>query len=340
MHPVRGGKLAVLLALALIAPAAANESGEIWITAQNTNELKILKGNSELETVPLWPGAEPHTITFSPDGSYAYVSNLGDGDLVVVRARDRQVVARLNLGPNWTHHTVPSPDGSILLSANPMTGMLTKIAADEEAETWTPVSQVNVAAAIAGPGPVCVAFRPDGQRAYVSLFGPGIAVVDVPTMTVIRRLPTAGGVQCGLTNSKDGRTIFLLAAGGQGHFCRLDTTTDTLIEDTSFGPIAPGIHGLILSANEKRAYITAPSSELVKVLNLTSGEVGTIVLDRTPGFVDAPDSFARKGAHLYVALRFAGDLARINTQTGAIDYLPVAPPATSGWALHGMAVRP
>jgi DNA-binding beta-propeller fold protein YncE len=340
MHPVHRSKLAVLLAVALVTAVAANDSGEIWITAQNTNELKILHGNGELETVPLWPGAQPHTITFSPDGSYAYVSNLGDGDLVVVRAQDRQVVARLNLGPDWTHHTVPSPDGSILLSANRTTGMLTKIAADEEAETWTPVAEVNVAAAMAGPGPLCVAFRPDGQRAYVSVFGPGIAVVDVPTMTVIRRLPTAGSAQCGLASSKDGRTIFLLAPGGQGHFYRLDTMTDTLIEDTSFGSIAPGIHGLIMSANEKRAYITAPASELVKVLNLNSGEVGTISLDRTPGVADAPDSFARKGAHLYVAFRFAGEIARINTLTGDIDYLPIAPPATSGWALHGMAVRP
>ena len=41
-------------------------------------------------------------------------------------------------------------------------------------------------------------------------------------------------------------------------------TTDTLT--TSYGPIAPGIHGLTVSANEKCAYITAPGSEQVKVL--------------------------------------------------------------------------
>jgi DNA-binding beta-propeller fold protein YncE len=340
MRPVHRTRLAILLAIALVAPAAANDSGEIWITAQNTNELKILHGNGELETVPLGAGTQPHTITFSPDGSYAYVSNLGDGTLMAVRAHDRQIVATIDLGPDWTHHTVPSPDGSILLSANPMTGMLTKVAADEEAETWTPVAQLNVATAITGPGPVCVAFRPDGQRAYVSLFGPNIAVVDVPTMTVIGKLQTAGGVQCSLTNSKDGRTIFLIAAGGTGHFYQLDTLTDTLTEDTSFGPIAPGIHGLIMSANEKRAYITAPGSEVVKVLNLNSGAVDTISLDRNPGVPDAPDSFARKGSHLYVALRLGGQVARIKTQTGDVEYLDIAPPVTSGWALHGMAVRP
>lgn len=341
MRPVHPTRLAILLAIALAAPAAANDSGEIWITAQNTSELKILSGNGHLETISLPAAAQPHTITFSPDGSYAYVSNLGDGNLVVVRTQDRQIVTTINLGPNWTHHTQPSPDGSILLSANPMTGMLTKIAANEETETWTPVAAMNVKTATGtGLGPVCVAFRPDGQRAYVTLFGPGIAVVDMATMTVIRTLPTAGGVVCGMANSKDGRTIYVISGGGTGHFYRLDMTTDTLTEDTSYGPIASGIHGLIVSANEKRAYITAPGSEQVKVLNLNGSDVSTISLDFTPGVLDAPDSFARKGSYLYVALRFAGQLARINTQTGDVEYLNIAPPATSGWALHGMAVRP
>ena len=339
MSPVHCTRMAILLALALVTPAAANDSGEIWITAQNTSELKILSGNGHIETVALPAGAEPHMINFSPDGSYAYVSNLGDGNLLVVRTQDRQIVTSINLGPNWTHQTQPSPDGSILLSANPMTGMLTKIAADEEAETWTPVAAVNVTAAT-GLGPVCTAFRPDGQRAYVSLFGPGIAVVDVPTMTVIRRIPLIGGIACGLASSKDGRTIFVISAGGTGHFYRLDTTTDTLTEDTGYGAIAVGIHGLITSANEKRAYITAPASEEVKVLNLNGNDVSTISLDWRPGVADLPDSFARKGSYLYVALRFGGQVARINTQTGEVDYLYIAPPATSGWALHGMAVRP
>ena len=111
-------------------------------------------------------------------------------------------------------------------------------------------------------------------------------------------------------------------------------------EDTGYGPIGVGIHGLITSANEKRAYITAPASEEVKVLNLNGNEVSTIPLDWRPGVPDLPDSFARKGSHLYVALRFAGQVARINTQTGEVDYLDIAPPATRGWALHGMAVRP
>jgi hypothetical protein len=51
----------------------------------------------------------------------------------VVRAGDRQIVATLDLGTTFTHMTTASPDGAGLLSANPSTGILTKIAADEEA---------------------------------------------------------------------------------------------------------------------------------------------------------------------------------------------------------------
>lgn len=197
-----------------------------------------------------------------------------------MRAEDRQIAATLDLGATFTHDTKPSPDGSILLSANRDTGMLTKIAADEEAETWTAVGSLHLAE-VTGRAPMCVAFRSDGQRAYVSLFGPagGIAIVDVSTMALLGTWPTAGSVSgCGLAKSSDGRTIFYNSAGGTGHFYRLDTATDTLTEDTGYGLIGAGLHGLVVSANEKRACTTA-SGEAVKVLNLNGADVGTISLD-------------------------------------------------------------
>ena len=325
------------------AEGGTSQDGEVWVTAQNTNELKILLGMGGIETVVLPAGAAPHTISFSPDGAYAYVSNVGDGDLIVVRADDRQVVATLDLGATFTHATKASPDGAVLLSANPITGMLTKIAANEEEETWTPVASLDLAA-LTGRGPVCVTFRSDGARAYASLFGAagGIAIVDVATMTLVGTLPTAGSVSgCGVVNSKDGRTIFLTSAGGTGHFYRLDTWSDTLTEDTSYGPIGIDLHGLLVSANEKTAYITARGvADEIKVLNLDGPDVSTILIDPRPGIADRPDGLARKGSNLYATVRYSGQVARIKAQTGRVEYIDVAPPATTGYAVHGIAVRP
>ena len=64
------------------------------------------------------------------------------------------------------------------------------------------------------------------------------------------------------------------------------------------------------------------------------------VLDRRLGIPDAPDSIARRGSNIYVTLRFAGQLARIKTQSGRVDYIDVVSPATTGWAIHGIAIRP
>jgi DNA-binding beta-propeller fold protein YncE len=342
-EPVGSGAGVAVAAANALNTGGTSEDGEIWVTAQNTNQLKILLGMGGIETVVLPAGTAPHTISFSPDGSYAYVSNIGDGDLMVIRAEDRQVVATLDLGTTFTHMTKASPDGAVLLSVNPITGILTKIAADEEAETWIPVASLNLAAAV-GRGPVCVTFRSDGERAYASLFGPagGIAIVDVPTMTLVGTLPTAGSVSgCGLVNSKDGRTIFLHSAGGAGHFYRLDTWSDTLTEDTSYGPIGFDLHGLAVSANEKTAYLTARGvADEIKVLNLNGADVSTIVIDPRPGVADRPDSLARKGSTLYATVRYSGQVARIKTQTGSVEYIDVAPPATSGYAVHGIAIRP
>ena len=73
-------------------------------------------------------------------------------------------------------------------------------------------------------------FRDDGQRAYVSLRPDGIAIVDVPTMTVLGTLPTDGFVACGMIKSKQGRMVTVASSGGGGHITRLDTVSDTLTD--------------------------------------------------------------------------------------------------------------
>lgn len=65
-----------------------------------------------------------------------------------------------------------------------------------------------------------------------------------------------------------------------------------------------------------------------------------IYRDPRSDLADRPDSLARKGSALYATLRFSGQVARIKLQTESVEYIDVAPPATSGYAVHGIAVRP
>src|SRR5712691_2203974 len=86
-------------------PAAGggDENGEIWITNQDGGQLFIVHPRAVLhgasiETIVLPTGTRPHITTFSPDGAFAYVADLGMGNLIVVRANDRQIVTILSIG--------------------------------------------------------------------------------------------------------------------------------------------------------------------------------------------------------------------------------------------------
>jgi DNA-binding beta-propeller fold protein YncE len=323
---------------------AQGDSGEVWVTSQGTHRLFIVHGNGALvETVLLPAGAGPHLTTFSPLGDYAYVSGMGNGDLYVLRTDSRQLIAVLDFGPAGTHQARPSPDGSLLLVAQIASKTLVKVAADEVAETWSVLDALPLDKA-----PVCSVFRDDGQRAYVSLLPDGIAVVDVPTMTLVGTLATDGFVACGMEMSKKGRIITLASSGGGGHIYRLDTADDTLASLGTLG--ASDWHSFRMSTNEKIGFGSAPHADALVLTDLTGPvaiPLGTFALDPTPGTGnDEPDNMAVRGSTVFASLRASGKLAIAQPLQGKVTYVDLADPAPfnpancSGCSVHGVAIRP
>ena len=346
---------------------AHGDSGEVWVTSQGTDRLFIVDEHRALggghrrhprdegsegahhrrrdvETVELPAGAGPHLTTFSPLGDYGYVSGMGNGDLYVLRADSRVIVAVLDLGPSGTHQARPSPDGSLLLVAQIATKSLVKVAADEAAETWSAVDVLRLEKA-----PICSVFRDDGQRAYVSLLPDGIAIVDVPTMTVVGTLATDGFVACGMLKSKKGRFITLASSGGGGHIYRLDTEDDSTL--ASLGTLgASDWHSFTMIANERIGVGSAPRADALVLADLTgpvARPLGSFALDATPGAGnDEPDNMAVRGSTVFVSLRASGQLAIARPLHGTVTYVPLADPAPfnpancSGCAVHGVAIRP
>jgi DNA-binding beta-propeller fold protein YncE len=341
------GVLAFMVALVVLfvqAGSAADEGGgEVWAPAQDTGTLYVVHGMGSVEAVTA-PGAiqNPHLINFSPSGDYAYVSDVGNGNLNVVRASHRAVLAPVTFGTGTdTHQAKPSPDGSILLVARRAPGstpLLHKVLANEAAESWTVTGQT---ASFGGKSPICTIFRDDGARAYVSLSGSGIAVVDVASMSVLNTLTTNGAVACGMVKSRDGSTVYVTSNGGAGspvgYFYRLSTATDTLSPPT---PVSgTDVHFLGLSPNGKTAYATARGSEALKILDTAGTTIGTVLLDPTPGPLnDQPDGVAVKGDNVYVALKNAGKLAIVKGKQQTVDYLQLA--TASSNALPHVTVRP
>jgi hypothetical protein len=100
---------------------------------------------------------------------------------------------------------------------------LVHLAADESTETWTPNGDLSFGSI--GKAPICMVFRDDGQQAYVSLQPSGLAIVDVPSMSIVDVLPTDGFIACGMIKAPDGQSVVIASSGGGGHIYTLDLST-------------------------------------------------------------------------------------------------------------------
>ena len=328
-------------------PAQAKNS-EIWVTLQATDRIAIIHGptgNGDPEMIVLRAGTGPHITTFSPDRKFAYVSGMGNGDLVVISTVSRQVVTALSLGTVATHQAKPSPDGKLLLVAQVGTKSLIKVSADEPNRRWERGQALSFAAL--GRAPICSIFSDDGARAFVSLNPSGLAIVDVAGMTVQSVLATDGFIACGMVKSTDGRSITFASAGGGGHIYRLQVGTEQLSDLGTLGAV--DWHSFNMIPDGTIGFGTVPRGDELRIIDLTGEHASTLAalsLNPSGGPArDQPDNMGVSGDHVYASLRMSGKLAIVNFRKRSVSYIDLAAPASAinpanclGCALHGVAV--
>ena len=329
---------------------------ELWVTHQRDSAISILKFPSGqlLDEFSLPAGTQPHITTFH-SSAFAYISGMGNGTLSIVDANSRQLVQTLSFAPALCHQGKVSPEGTTMLVSVISTQMLHKVAVDEANGTWTPVGSVSFVPL--GRRPVCTVFRADSQRAYVSMIPSGIAIVDVPSMTILGTLATDGFVACGMIKpSEDADHAVVAASGGGGHIYTLDMTNDTLINRGTLG--AADWHSFNMTPDETRGFGTSPSTDQVVVVDLTTQPVtnlGTILLQPLPGTGNNQPDALGGGAPIVdgtmpVGLRAAGQVALVDTDDLEVEtFIGItspSPPGTFstitciGCSVHGVTVRP
>ncbi len=331
------------------AGSGIGQNHEIWVTLQASDRIAILHGpeaRGAQARIDLPAGTGPHITTFSPDGKYAYVSGMGNGDLDVVQTGTRRLLKTLHLAPTATHQAKPSPNGSTLLVAQVALKSLIKVSVDEAAQTWQPGAELSFAAS--SKAPICTIFSDDGQRAFVSLNPNGLAIVDVATMRLQNVLATDGFVACGMVKSTDGRTITLAAGGGGGHLYRLDTATYQLSDLGVLGAV--DWHSFNMVPAGTIGFGTVPRGDELRIIDLRgdrASTLATLALHPTSGTAtDQPDNMSVSGDFVYVSLRMSGKVAVVNFTKRTVSYVQLAPavpainPANcAGCALHGVTIR-
>lgn len=337
--------------------ASSHPEKELWVTHQRDSEISILKfpNGASLGGFSLPAGTQPHIITFH-SGEFAYISGMGNGTLSIVDANSQQLVQTLTFGPSLCHQGKVSPDGTtMLVSVISTPPTLFKVAVDEAKRSWTPIASLSFVPL--GRKPVCTVFRADSQRAYVSMMPSGIAIVDVPSMTILGTLPTDGFIACGMIKPRaDADHAVIASSGNGGHLYTLDMTNDTLLDRGTLGMAS--WHSLNITRDETLGFGTSPLSDEVVAIDLTTQPVtklGTILFQPVSGTGNnQPDAMGGgeviMDGTLPVSLRAAGQVALVEADdleiTRFIGITSPSPPGTFstmtciGCAVHGVTVRP
>jgi len=276
---------------------------------------------------------------------------MGSGKLYIIDAQQREIIASLSIASNLTHQAKVSPDGKFALVTVVGERKLVNVAVDESNRSWRIISTMSFFP-LAKP-PICTVFRADSQRAYVSMLRSGIAIIDVPTMTLLGTLDTDGFIACGMIKTQDGNQVVIASSGGGGHIYTLNMTNDSLIDRGTLG--AASWHSFNMLPDGSLGFGTSPLSDELVVIDLTTQPVtkkGTIQLAPIRGnAANQPDALGGGDPIvdniLPVSLRAAGQFALIDvTKLNVKAYVPISSPTPfdqgtcNGCAIHGVTVRP
>jgi YVTN family beta-propeller protein len=160
-------------------------------------------------------GVRPVGVAVSPDGTRAYVTNMGDGTLSVVDTSLPAVIATVQVGgsPFGPFDAVVHPDGSRIYVAS-----FNRVAV-VNAATLTVTANVNV------PGfSNDIAIHPNGSRVYVVGSGTYLSVIDTATDTAVAYMPLGTNLRS-VAVHPDGTRLYVAHFVAPGSISVLDAVT-------------------------------------------------------------------------------------------------------------------
>jgi DNA-binding beta-propeller fold protein YncE len=293
---------------------------EIWVPDQSTNVVHIYDTQlEEVDTVDL--GAlgvvRPHMIDFDSQYRYAFVANTVSGDVAVIRAHDREVVAIVPTG-SGSHMAAVTPDDSAVWVAAIGARSFSEIPLDldDPTPTFAVARSIDTEMALAdapfdypSAGAVCHEYTADSRFAYLT-FGPGpaeggLVVVDLDTAELVEFFdPAVVKANCGLARSADGGKMYVnwggnVATATEGEWYVFDTASHQLVHtDSSRGVDA---HGVRVTPDGKRVWMVNRATSNAIIISARTEKV----IRELPFVGQSPDilDFSPDGRYAFVTLR-------------------------------------
>src|SRR5574341_214085 len=266
------------LAIAIAVTPDGAKKAYVDNLSSNTVSVIDISTNSVIPPdIAVGPG--PSFIAITPDGTRAYVTNVGNnsetgGTVSVIDTTTDTVVATVNVGSRPVDLAITpaiTPDSSKVFVSNFLSNTLSVI--DVQANSVI-ATIPNV-----GPGPSFISITPDVSKAYVinpadqssfGVTGNTVSVVDIIDNALITTVQVESR-PIDLTTRPDGGQVFVV-----NYFSNtvsvIGTSDNKVITTLNVGT-APLAIAIAVTPDGSKAYVANSVSETVSVINVSTDEV-------------------------------------------------------------------
>ncbi|SKC84620.1 cytochrome D1 domain-containing protein [Maledivibacter halophilus] len=280
----------------------------------NPNEVTVIdtSTNTVVNTIPI-PTTDPNDyavlIAITPDGKFAYVTNL-NGFVSVIDTCTNTVVDTIKVGFNPIGIAI-TPDGRYAYVANSFDNNVSVI----DTSTNTVVDTIPV-----GREPFGVAVAPDGNFVYVAIaLESRVSVIDTTSNTVVDTIPVTFFPH-GIAITPDGSFAYV-SNNEQPPLTTtvsvIDTSTRTMVDNIPVGFVATII---AITPDGKFAYVANAGDDNVSVIDIATNTV----IDTVPvGSHDYGVAITPDGRFAYVTNAGDDNVSVIDTSTNTVvDIIP------------------
>jgi DNA-binding beta-propeller fold protein YncE len=163
---------------------ASNDGAMLFASNIGSNSISIIEtaGDRPQQTL-IAVGAGPEGFDRSPDGRELWVAHSRDGGVSIIDVAAKKVTGTFDAKTRRSNRLKFTPDGASVLVSDLGAGQLVVI----DVRTRTERTRLAL------PNPTGILIVPGGREAFVAASGGShIAVIDLATMTIARKIETGG----------------------------------------------------------------------------------------------------------------------------------------------------
>jgi YVTN family beta-propeller protein len=303
--------LAVVVAvIAAMAAATASAAQLAVVGERDSNQVSFVNAaTNKLVGGPVEAGEGPTSVAITPDGKYAYVTDVFGKSVSVIETGLRRNVATIKEVGSLPFGIAITPDGKYAYVAD---------SGSDEVAVISTATKKLVKAIPVGAEPTGVAIAPSGKFAYVTnSVDDDVEAINTETMTVTGLPIEVGDEPMGIEFTPGGTAYVVDRLGKEVSAINTATRKVTPIP---LGAKSEKPRGITISPDGTKAFVVDPEAKLVSVISTGTNKVtGEVEVEGKPEEV----AFAANGKTVYVTENEPQQVQTINVESSKVAGSPI-----------------